>query len=54
MISDFLCESILDEDMKVKFKRYFTRLDFEVLKALKQLIVRNLFVLRIKSGLSES
>ena len=26
--------------MKVKFRKYFIRLDFEVLKALKQLIVR--------------
>ena len=38
--SDFLCESILGEDMKVKFRKYFICLDFEVLKALKQLIVR--------------
>ena len=37
---DFLCESILGEDMKVKFRKYFIRLDFEVLKALKQLVVR--------------
>ena len=54
MISDFLCEPILGKDIKVKFKRYFTRLDFEVLKVLKQLIVRKLFVLRIKSSLQES
>ena len=40
MISDFLCEPILGEDIKVKFKKYFTRLDFEILKALKKLIVR--------------
>ena len=38
--SDFLCKSILGEDMKVKFRKYFIRLDFEVLKALKQLIVK--------------
>ena len=37
--SGFLCESILGEVQK-----YFIRLEFEVLKALKQLIVRkNLF-----------
>ena len=42
MISDFLCESILGEDMKVKFRKYFIRLDFEALKALKQLIVRKI------------
>ena len=40
MISDFLCESILGEDMKVKFRKCFIRLGFEVLKALKQLIVK--------------
>ena len=28
--------------MKVKFRKYFIRLDFEVLKALKQLIVRKI------------
>ena len=39
---DFLCESILGEDMKVKFRKYFIRLDFEVLKALKRLIVRKI------------
>ena len=37
---DVLCESILGEDMKVKFRKYLIRLDFEVLKALKLLIVR--------------
>ena len=42
MSSDFSCESILGENMKVKFKKYFIRLDFEVLKALKQLIVRKI------------
>ena len=28
------------KEIKVRFKKYFTRLDFEVLKALKKLIVR--------------
>ena len=42
MSLDFLCESILDEDMKVKFRKYLIRLDFEVLKALRQLIVRKI------------
>ena len=40
MISDFLCESILGENIKVKFRKYFTLLDFEVLKTLKKLIVK--------------
>ena len=33
MSSDFLCKSILDEDIKVKFRKYCKCLDyFEVLK----------------------